>query len=164
MNGIHLRAANEADFETIVRINDAEVEQTSVMDRDRLGHLDGISCFHKVACIDGKVAAFLLAMQNDAPYVNDNFAWFVSRYPTFIYVDRIVVEASSGRNKLGSLLYTDLFAHARARAIPSSLRARQSGSCAKPTSSGWRAAMAWFASILPHAGHCRQRMRPTSAA
>ena len=30
----------------------------------------------------------------------------------------VVVEASSGRNKLGSLLYTDLFAHARARAIP----------------------------------------------
>jgi predicted GNAT superfamily acetyltransferase len=57
-------------------------------------------------------------MRNDAPYVNDNFSWFAARYSAFVYVDRIVVSASFGRNKLGSLLYTDLFAYARANRLP----------------------------------------------
>jgi predicted GNAT superfamily acetyltransferase len=113
-----LRQANESDFDAILRLNDAEVQHTSPMDLERLRHLDDISCFHKVASVDGTVAAFLLAMRHDAPYVNDNFSWFTARYSAFVYVDRIVVSAGFGRNKLGSLLYTDLFAFARINGVP----------------------------------------------
>lgn len=118
MNGVILRNANEADFEAIVRLNEAEAQHTSMMDIDRLGQLDRLSCYHKVASVEGTIAAFLLAMCHDAPYVNDNFSWFASRFSTFIYVDRIVVAASFSGNKLGSLLYADLFAYAREHGVP----------------------------------------------
>ena len=118
MNGVCLRSAQEADFEAIVRLNEAEVQHTSVMDLERLRHLDRLSCYHKVASMEGTIAAFLLAMPHDAPYASENFLWFVARHSMFVYVDRIVVASSFGGNKLGSLLYTDLFAYARANGVP----------------------------------------------
>ncbi len=118
MNQVSIRDAQESDFEAIVELNDAEVQQTSAMDMERLRHLDGISCYHKVACIDGTACAFLLAMQHDSPYTSENFLWFVARYSSFVYVDRIVVSASFARHKLGTILYTDLFGYARSGDIP----------------------------------------------
>jgi predicted GNAT superfamily acetyltransferase len=88
------------------------------MDIARLELLDALSCYHRVACVDGRVAAFLLAMADDAAYRNDNFEWFVRRYPRFIYVDRIVVAADARTLRLGSRLYEDLFAFARAAGFP----------------------------------------------
>lgn len=84
----------------------------------RLTELDALSCYHNVACLDGIVAAFLLAMDNASPYKNDNFEWFSQRYTRFIYVDRIVVSSASRSLRLGSLLYEDLFRHARFNNIP----------------------------------------------
>jgi hypothetical protein len=115
---ITIRLTVESDFESILRLNDDEVRHTSPMDMERLHYLNSISSFHKVACVDGAVAAFLLAMRHDAPYVNDNFCWFAARYEAFLYVDRIVVSAASGRHGLGSLLYTDLFQFARSNHLP----------------------------------------------
>ena len=84
----------------------------------RLAELDAISCFHKVACLNDIVSAFLLAMCNESPYKNDNFDWFFRRYSRFIYVDRVVVLSGSRGQRLGSFLYEDLFSHARSNAIP----------------------------------------------
>lgn len=118
MNQVSIRDAKESDFEAIIELNEAEVQQTSAMDIEQLRHFDKISCYHKVACMDGTVAAFLLAMRQDSPYTSENFLWFVARYSSFVYVDRIVVSASFARHKVGTILYTDLFAYARAGDIP----------------------------------------------
>jgi predicted GNAT superfamily acetyltransferase len=113
-----IRSAAPMDFETICALNLAEVQHTSAMDITRLVELSGLSCYHKVACLDGVVSAFLLAMCNGAAYKNDNFEWFSNRYSRFIYVDRIVVSSASRGLRLGSSLYEDLFRHARSNAIP----------------------------------------------
>jgi predicted GNAT superfamily acetyltransferase len=113
-----LRPVTESDFDAIVQLNESEVQHTSPMDLGRLRYLNGISCFHKVATVDGVVAAFLLAMRHDAPYANENFSYFAERYSAFVYVDRIVVSSSFARNKLGSFLYTDLFDYARMNRLP----------------------------------------------
>jgi hypothetical protein len=118
MMPVTIRAATPADFAAICALNLAEVRYTSPMDAARLAFLDALSCHHKVACVGGVVAAFLLAMASDAAYPNANFAWFVQRYPRFLYVDRIVVSADARKLRLGSQLYVDLFAHARAAAFP----------------------------------------------
>jgi hypothetical protein len=68
--------------------------------------------------VDGRVAAFLLAMCSGASYENDNFAWFALSFPRFIYIDRVVVSPAFRGLRLGSLLYEDLFRHARDNAIP----------------------------------------------
>ena len=114
---VAIRDAAPPDYGAILALNDADVIFTSAMDRERLVLLDGLSCYHRVACKDGQVVAFLLAMQSGAPYENDNFAWFSARYPTFVYVDRIVVSSAARGLRLGSLLYDDLFAWARRECI-----------------------------------------------
>jgi predicted GNAT superfamily acetyltransferase len=118
MQGITLRSATPEDFESICSLNSAAVQHTSAMDLARLTALDGLSCYHQVACVDGRVAAFLLAMRNDAAYDSENFAWFARRYPRFVYVDRIVVAAPFRGLHLASLLYQDLFRYARMNGIP----------------------------------------------
>jgi uncharacterized protein len=113
-----VRPAAPTDFETICALNLAEVQHTSAMDMTRLAELNAISCYHNVACRDGIVSAFLLAMCNGCLYKNENFEWFSNRYARFIYIDRIVVSSNSRGLGLGSLLYKDLFRHAKSHAIP----------------------------------------------
>ena len=43
----------------------------------------------------GSLDAFLLAFDQSAQYDSPNFLWFRSRYPRFVYVDRIVVVSSA---------------------------------------------------------------------
>jgi predicted GNAT superfamily acetyltransferase len=113
-----IRTADPKDFEAIYALNLAEAQHTSAMDVARLTELNTISCYHKVASLDGIVSAFLLAMCHDSPYVNDNFEWFSKKYARFIYIDRVVVSRASRGRRLGSLLYEDIFRHARANEIP----------------------------------------------
>jgi predicted GNAT superfamily acetyltransferase len=118
MTEVLIRQAHELDFETIVLINEVEVEHTSPMDLNRLRALNQISAYHRVAEVEGTVGAFLLAMSDGRSYQNENYGWFASRYPRFLYVDRIVVDAKYGGLGIGTKLYRDIFAFARSQSIP----------------------------------------------
>lgn len=118
MPDVLIRAAAAADFQAICALNLTEVQHTSAMDGARLVELDALSCYHQVACVNGELSAFLLAMCSGAAYQNDNFTWFAARFPRFIYVDRIVVSTTARGLHLGSRLYKELFAHARAQSYP----------------------------------------------
>ncbi len=112
------RAASAADFPRIVALNVAQVEHTSAMDLARLQFLHAQACWHRVAEVDGVVAAFLLAFRDGAIYPNPNFDWFAARYPSFLYVDRVVVDAAFHGRGIGAQLYRDLFEHARGVGTP----------------------------------------------
>lgn len=112
-----IRPVAGSDFESILRLNDAEVRQTSLMDLDRLLGLVHMSAYCKVATVEGQVAAFLIALREGAPYENENYGWFASRFSSFLYVDRIVVGARFSGRRIGSRLYADLFAFARLQGI-----------------------------------------------
>lgn len=118
MSKVIIRDAQESDYAVIVDLNASEVQYTSAMDTNRVRYLDLLSVYHRVAILDGQVAAFLLAMKDHAPYKNDNFDWFSSRYDHFLYIDRIVVSRSFQGCKIGSLLYLDIFNYARKEIIP----------------------------------------------
>lgn len=118
MDGVSIRNASSGDNESICALNLSEVQHTSPMDAARLSTLGNLSCYFKVACAGGRVAAFLLAIPSGASYENDNFQWFSRRYKRFVYVDRVVVSSAFRGMGLGSLLYADLFRHARENAIP----------------------------------------------
>jgi predicted GNAT superfamily acetyltransferase len=116
--GIELRDAGPADFPAIVALNLAEVRFTSPMDLARAQQLHAWAWRHRVAIVDGEVAAFVLAMRDGSGYDGSNFRWFATRYPRFVYVDRIVVGDGFRGFGLGSLLYRDVFAAAAADGAP----------------------------------------------
>jgi predicted GNAT superfamily acetyltransferase len=112
-----LRTVAEPDFAAVLALNDAQVRQTSAMDLAQLKSVARMSDYFKVVSVEGSVAAFLIALRDGAPYLNDNYAWFAARFPRFLYVDRVVVDAAFAGRGLGRALYEDLFAHARAQTI-----------------------------------------------
>lgn len=118
MQSVTLRNADADDFEVICALNLVEVQHTSAMDVARLAALDSLSCYHRIACVNGEVAGFLLAMHSGVSYANDNFAWFARKYLNFVYIDRVVVSPATRGLKVGSLLYEDLFRYARDNGIP----------------------------------------------
>ena len=111
----HIRNAVDGDFESIIKLNDSEVQQTSPMNLVSLGSLVRLSSYCKVAVHDGEIAAFLIALRDDAPYQNDNFGWFSSRFREFLYVDRVVVGSAFAGRRIGSDLYKDMFEFARSQ-------------------------------------------------
>ena len=118
MQNVSIRDAVPNDYKVICALNLPEVQHTSPMDAVRLATLANLSCYFKLACVDGTPSAFILAMCSGAPYENENFSWFGRKYPRFIYVDRVVVSSAFRGLRLGSLLYEDLFRYARDNAIP----------------------------------------------
>ena len=110
---VEIRKSTPSDFEAIIALNDAEVQQTSPMDLKRLIALVEMAAYSRVATVDGQVAAFIIALRDGAPYENDNYSWFASHFPNFLYVDRVVVSAQFSGRTIGSKLYDDLFAFAR---------------------------------------------------
>lgn len=115
---LHIRDATTADHGAILALNTAAVVHTSAMDDARLRELNVLADYHRVATVDGEVAAFLLAMPEACGYANANFDWFAARFPAFAYIDRIVVGEPFHGLGIGPRLYADLFEHARARGAP----------------------------------------------
>jgi uncharacterized protein len=118
VQSVVIRDVGLGDFQAICALNLAEIRHTSPMDAGELAILADLACYHKVACVDGSISAFLLAICDHAPYENQNFTWFSRKYRRFIYVDRIVVSPAFRGLRVGTRLYEDLFRYARDNVIP----------------------------------------------
>ncbi len=117
MPDIAIRKTEYTDFARVVELNAQALQHTSVMDLAQLTELDALSSYHRVIIVADKVAGFLLAMRENAAYVNENFDFFAARYKSFLYVDRIVIDVKYAGLKLGSMLYKDLFDYAQSNDI-----------------------------------------------
>jgi uncharacterized protein len=93
----------------VLTLNNEHARELSWLDADRLVELAGRAFLARRI---GAVDAFLLAFDQDADYDSPNFLWFRSRYPRFVYVDRIVVAPSARGRGHARRLYDDLFQHA----------------------------------------------------
>lgn len=113
-----IRDATPADFADILTLNAAYVAVLSPMDRRRLEQLHRQAALHRVIEQEGQVAAFLLAMREGTDYDSPNYRWFASRYPRFLYVDRVAVAGDRQAQGAGSWLYRDVHAFARSRGVP----------------------------------------------
>ncbi len=112
---MNIRPATRDDFARILDLNQHAVAHTSPLAPDSLHALDGFSCYHRVAYVEGTVAAFLLVIAEQESYQSDNYRWFNARYPRFLYIDRIVVDPDFAGRGIGKALYEDLFEYARSR-------------------------------------------------
>lgn len=101
-----IEAVSPADEAAILALNNEHAAELSWLEPERLSYLLG-QAFHTRRI--GRLEAFLMAFDQDAAYDSPNYLWFRSRYPRFVYVDRVVVaNAARGRGH-ARRLYTDLF-------------------------------------------------------
>ncbi|TDR23567.1 GNAT family N-acetyltransferase [Marinicella litoralis] len=113
MNDCKIRPAKPHDFQRILALNLAAIKATSEMDLPHLQNLHAWSDYHKVVIHQDQVVAFLLVLSAGQAYQSPNYRWFNQHFPSFYYVDRIVVDAAMTGKKIGSLLYQDLFTTAK---------------------------------------------------
>ena len=99
-----------SDIPAVLALNNAHALETSMLDEERLAELLNYAFYARG--IDGGKSGFLLAMNHLAAYVNPNFNWFKERRRSFVYLDRVIVAASSRGRGLGRKLYIDLMAAA----------------------------------------------------
>ena len=95
---------------SLLALNNEHARELSWLEPERLQHLVEQAFLARRI---GNLDAFLLAFDQGAPYDSPNFLWFRSRYPRFVYVDRIVVASSARGRGCARRLYDDLFRHAR---------------------------------------------------
>lgn len=105
--------ASADHFAAILALNEEFVHVLAPLSRERLELLDSLASYHRVAIEQNEVAGFVLAFGSDAHHDSVNFRWFAAHYPSFLYVDRVVVQAQRQGTGVGRLLYRDLFAFAR---------------------------------------------------
>jgi len=100
-----LRPATRADVEAIVRLNQDAVKMTSPMSEARCLELLSLSVLTIVAEVDGCVVGFVLTIGEGKPYDNGNYRWFSEKLRDFIYIDRVVIDATQRGAGLGQALY-----------------------------------------------------------
>jgi uncharacterized protein len=103
-----IRDIESRDLREILEINEASVKYLSPLDPKRIEQLQRESNYHKLIEKDGEIAAFILAFNQMADYDSPNYLWFKERYPSFLYIDRIVVQNKFRRLGLADELYNDI--------------------------------------------------------
>lgn len=114
---IVIRNAGQEDYGFILDVNEANVEVLSPMPMERMLLLKAMSELFVVAEVDGKPAAFLIAIREGKPYDSENYIWFSRNYPRFLYIDRIVIAEPYRAAGLGRRLYDAVKAHAKSTGV-----------------------------------------------
>jgi uncharacterized protein len=109
-----IRPAEERDFSVVLALNEESVHVLAPLSLERLVELDRKASLHWGVEVNGAVVGFVLAFREGIEHDSVNYRWFAERYPSFLYVDRVVVGSDSRGAGAGSRLYEQLFAHALA--------------------------------------------------
>jgi len=101
----------------VLDVNNRYTKETSFLTPDALERLIAGAHTAIVAERMGAIvetSAFLIAYDQDGEYDSPNFLWFRERYARFLYIDRVVVDATAQGQGWGRRLYAHLIAVARA--------------------------------------------------
>jgi uncharacterized protein len=109
-----IRPARRRDFPAVLALNRESVHFLAPLTRERLAELHRNASLHWVSEEHGSVVGFVLAFREGVEHDSVNYRWFAERYPSFLYVDRVVVGSDARGVGVGSRLYEELFAYALA--------------------------------------------------
>ncbi len=90
----------------LLALNNAHATELSAVSPELL---DRILSQATLAIGVAPMRAALIAFDEASGYSGRNFAWFVGRYPRFLYVDRVVVSPEARGQGLARLLYDRVF-------------------------------------------------------
>jgi uncharacterized protein len=113
---IAIRDVREHELDSVLALNNAAGPTILPLDAAKARFFYDNATYFRVAEVDGHLAGFLIAFDQDGPYQSSNFQWFRSRYPAFVYIDRVVVASSRRGAGLGRVFYADVQSFAETRA------------------------------------------------
>ena len=117
MEGECLRDSTAADLPAILRLNRESEHFLSPLNMAQLTSLHAEARHHRVVEIGAVVQGFLIAFREGARYESPNYRWFADRHERFLYIDRVVIDATTRGRNLGRRLYEDLFECARGQQV-----------------------------------------------
>jgi predicted GNAT superfamily acetyltransferase/CYTH domain-containing protein len=107
-DGIVVERATARDYALVLELNESALPHVNSIDMRALEQLAAQSISFTVARKGDSIAGFLLVLGDGADYASLNYRYFCGQYPSFAYVDRIVVKQGYRGAGIGSLLYTHL--------------------------------------------------------
>ena len=111
-----LRAADDAEVEAVVALNNDAVPAVNAVTVDWLHELVRLAAHADVVvgARSDELAGVVLVLPATAAYDSVLFGWFVERYESFLYLGRIVVHPAHRRRGVGRLVYDTMEQRARA--------------------------------------------------
>ena len=94
------------DKAVVLSLNNIHAKETSALDCTSVAELLKMAFYARG--IDRGATAFLIALDQNAPYRNPNFSWFKQSRESIVYIDRIIVAASARGQGVARILYDDL--------------------------------------------------------
>ncbi|BBD79785.1 GNAT family N-acetyltransferase [Aerosticca soli] len=110
-----IRDVREHDLDAVLALNNTAGRSILALDAERLRYFYDCADYFRVAEIDGQLAGFLIALREGSDYASSNYRWFATHYPSFVYIDRIVIANAYRRHGLGRVFYCDVTSFAEVR-------------------------------------------------
>jgi predicted GNAT superfamily acetyltransferase len=104
-------ALTAGDADRILDLNNEHAVETSWLDLTAAERLLAM-CFY-AKCVGAGERGFLLALDQDAGYDNQNFRWFLDLFERFVYIDRIIIAKDARGQGFARVMYEDLFGEAK---------------------------------------------------
>lgn len=112
---IAIRDVRERELDSILALNNNAGTAILPLDAARVRHFYETAEYFRVAEDDGNLAGFLIGYGSGSNHDSSNFAWFRANYPSFFYIDRIVVASRRRGGGVGRAFYADVQSHAELR-------------------------------------------------
>ncbi|RUL66403.1 GNAT family N-acetyltransferase [Dyella dinghuensis] len=110
-----IRDVREHELDAVLALNNTAGRSILVLDAVQLRYFYDHADYFRVAEIDGQLAGFLIALRDGGDYSSPNYRWFNEHYPSFVYIDRIVIANAYRRHGLGRIFYCDVNSFAEVR-------------------------------------------------
>jgi predicted GNAT superfamily acetyltransferase len=118
LTAIDIRPAQQADIPSIIAINTAGRPGVYPLTPEMVAAALASASYFMVAELHGQVAGYLIGYTAQDSCEGDEFAWFQSHLPRFLYIDQVAVAPASRRSGIGAHLYAQAAANAQTLGLP----------------------------------------------
>ncbi|BEJ15933.1 hypothetical protein CspHIS471_0505380 [Cutaneotrichosporon sp. HIS471] len=111
------RPIEPEDIPPLLALNNEHAQALSWQEPAQFDALLSTAFHTRTIGLPGAPTALLVTFDETAAYDNPNFRWLKAHFPTFVYIDRVVVAASAGGRGYARALYDDLRASSKKRLV-----------------------------------------------